>query len=182
MWKLKKKSMKSILSLITILMITLSSTAQTNFKWEKVDSVNKTKAQIYTDTKMFIAKTWKSAQDVIQNDDKEAGMILIKGNMSKHIIVMGIQDYCYTYNYTITFLMKDNKFKITLDNVYCESAIFMTNPSAYISKIQPFEGECTEGFNKKKTTVMMAEVKTGLQELVDSYLSEIKTPTVTKEW
>lgn len=172
-----------LLFVFIIGMMVLQSYGQDNFKWNKVDSVNKTKSEIYSDTKMYIAQTWKSAQNVIQNDDKESGNILVKGQIIKHIIVMGLQDYCYTYNYTVTFLMKENKFKITLDNVYCESAIFMTNPSAYISKIQPFEGECTETFNKKKTNVMMSEVKSGLQNLVDDYIKTIKSPSViTKEW
>ncbi len=36
-----------------------------------------TKTHLYSATKMFIAEFWKSAKDVIQNDDKEAGIILI---------------------------------------------------------------------------------------------------------
>ena len=55
---------------------------------EKIDSVNKTKLQIYTDTKMFIAEYWKSAQNVIQNDDKDAGVILIKGSTTKFCTFM----------------------------------------------------------------------------------------------
>ena len=59
------------------------SYSQTNFQWEKIDSVNKSKAQIYSDTKMFIAEVWKSANSVIQNDDKESGLILVKGSTIK---------------------------------------------------------------------------------------------------
>ena len=74
--------MKKIFS---ILLFTLSVNylfSQTDFKWEKIDSVPKTKYQIYSDTKMFIAENWKSVQNVIQNDDKEAGLILVKGTTS----------------------------------------------------------------------------------------------------
>jgi len=71
--------MKKLLTTIASLLIIASAFGQSTFRIERVDSVSKTKSQIYSDTKMFIAETWKSANDVIQNDDKENGMILIKG-------------------------------------------------------------------------------------------------------
>ena len=70
--------MKKII-LLTLVTFFNSAFSQTDFKWDKVDSVSKNKGQIYSDTKMFIAEFWKSAQNVIQNDDKEGGMILLKG-------------------------------------------------------------------------------------------------------
>lgn len=165
--------------------ITLS---QTNFKWDKVDSVNKTKSQIYSDTKIFIAQTWKSAQNVIQNDDKEDGNILIKGNCIKTVLMAGgMQQFRYVYNYSITFRMKDGKYKISLDNVYCESATFMTNPSYTIVKIEPFEGDncpptgtmSNAGISKKKAILMMPELKQDLEDIVNSYEKYIKTPSST---
>jgi len=47
--------------------------AQNDFKWETIDSTFNSKDQLYSLTKTFIAEKWKSANDVIQNDDKEGG-------------------------------------------------------------------------------------------------------------
>jgi hypothetical protein len=179
--------MKKIL-LIVLSIIPFIIQAQDNFKWEKVDSIQKSKNQIYSDTKVFIAKKWKSAKDVIQNDDKEAGIIQIKGAYIKQVsFYMG--EYEYIYSYLITFKMKDNKYKIVLDNVYCASARMLTG-SGRVVKIEPFDGDnCPEtgtfsapGISKKKAIQMMAEVKSELQKIISSYEQEIKQPSASEEW
>ncbi len=181
--------MKKLL-LITTLFIVVSANAQENFKWEKIDSVEKIKDKIYSDTKMFIAQTWKSAQNVIQNDDKEAGVILIKGSHTKKV-KQYIEDYVYVYNYSITFQMKDNKFRLILDNVSCESATFR-NGAYQIYKIQPFDvdngtvpntwGE-TGSLPTKKAIEMISSLRQDLQSIVDSYVSYIKKPSgVSSDW
>ncbi len=179
---------KLILITVGILMFIFSN-GQTNFKWEKTDSVAKTKAQIYSDTKMFIAEYWKSAQNVIQNDDKESGTILIKGtSIMKEYVMNG--EYVYIYNYTVTFRMKNNKYRINIDNVYCESA-YMTGSKYSITKIEPFDGDnCPKtgtfsapGIPKKKAIPMMAKFKQDLQSIVDSYEEYIKKPSVSNsDW
>src|SRR5664280_2357746 len=114
--------MKVSLFFIILLLFTLNSLAQSNFEFVKTDSIQKTKEQIYSATKMFIAETWKSSKEVIQNDDKDGGVILIKGkteikweqpfNMPKMII---FHDSWYSYN--VTFRMKNSKYQIKIDNV-----------------------------------------------------------------
>lgn len=179
---------KQLIFVCVIGMMAVQSIGQTNFKWDKVDSVNKTKSQIYSDTKMFIAQTWKSAQDVIQNDDKETGSILIKGS-TKQSITYGVSPYNYFYNYTITFLMKDNKVRIILENVTC-SNMFITGSNVTVSCLPTFEGEnypntesSMSNLSKKKQRELMFNLKNDLQLIVDSYTKSVKAPSVlTKEW
>lgn len=160
------------------------------FIWEKTDSVAKTKAQIYSDTKMFIAITWKSAKDVIQNDDKEGGIILLKGSNSKSVSYFGTL-YSYVYRYNVTFRMKDNKFKIVIDNLYCESAY--NSKGGVPNKIEPFLGdECppnasmnfyTPGIPKEQAISMMASLLNDFQPIIDDYVKYIKTQSSTSgEW
>lgn len=174
--------MKKILLLIGGVLIFTLSFSQKNFKWDNSDSVTKTKSQIYSDTKMFIAENWKSAKNVIQNDDKDAGLVLIKGSCIEkvnHELVV----FTYIYNYTITFKMKNNKFKIIIDNVYCESAYPSEGMQWKILKIEPFDGEYVKGnsgmFNKtlpeKKAILLMATLKAELQSIVDNYQKHIKS-------
>lgn len=184
----KSQSMKKTYLLILTSILFQGASAQTNFKWEKVDSTSKSASQIYSDTKMFIAETWKSSKDVIQNDDKEAGVILVKGSsIRKQPFMMG--EYVYIYNYSVTFKMKDNKFKITLDNVYCESA-YMSGGKGSITKVEPFDGDnCPEtgtfgspGLPRKKAILMMNAFREDLQMIVDSYVQTMKKESKKDEW
>ena len=62
--------MKKLLMFIMLLICAVSLNAQTDLVYEKIDTISKNKDQIYSDTKMFIAENWKSAQSVIQNDEE----------------------------------------------------------------------------------------------------------------
>jgi len=169
-------------------MCILLSDAQTNFRWDVMDSIPKTKSQLYSDTKIFIAKTWKSALSVLQNDDKETGNIIVKGSsIQKENYSMNV--FTYIYNYTVTFKMKDNKYKIIIDNVYCESAFPVGQAKFDILKIEPFDGEYVKGkigmltstLPENKAVSMMASLKAELQQIVDGYTNFIKTTSSTNE-
>lgn len=177
--------MKTLIIIFSL--ITTASFAQKGFKWDLTDSVTKTKAQIYSDTKMFIAEYWKSSQGVVQNDDKEAGMILIKGSISEGMSFMMAQ-YAYVYNYTITFKMKDNRYKVTLDNVYCERA-YLQSGNGKVSKIEP-DDENGPRQNKsmgtaylpdKKANIIIEQLRSDLQMIIDSYNVKIKSKS-SSDW
>lgn len=175
---------KLILFTGSILIATLGF-AQTNYKWDKVDSVAKTKAQIYSDTKMFIAEYWKSAQNVIQNDDKEGGMILIKG-ASIQSKSFQMNDHTWTFTYTVKFLMKDNKYRIVIEDVYCQSARCAQYewPHMPVAETYPSEkGLRTTGVNEEKYLEIMKSLKQDLQGIVDNYEKYIKKASSTNgEW
>ncbi|MHB8158246.1 MAG: DUF4468 domain-containing protein [Desulfocucumaceae bacterium] len=179
---------KTIFLFISMVISVMVSNAQTNFKWDIADSIPKSKSQIYSDTKIFIAKTWKSAQTVIQNDDKEAGNILVKGS-SVQKVYHSMNDFTYVYSYTVTFRMKDNKFKIIIDNVFCESAVPVGQAKYDILKIEPFDGEYVKGktgmmtatLPEKKAVPMMATLRAELQSIVDNYIKYINETSSTED-
>lgn len=173
--------MKRLIFLTILTLLINNVFSQTNFVWEKTDSIAKNKSQIYSDTKMFIAETWKSAKAVTENDDKENGNILIKGICRKSD-TYSLAVYEYNFRYNVTFRMKDNKFKINIDNVYCESA---HRGYEQIKKVDPFEGDnCPEmnsgwgeGLPKKKMILLMVSLKNELQSIIDNYSQYIKSPS-----
>jgi uncharacterized protein YsxB (DUF464 family) len=179
--------MKKIILFIGGIFIILLSFGQTNFKWEKIDSVSKTKSQIYSDTKMFIAKNWKSAKSVIQNDDKDAGNILIKCSSIRKVPFMMLV-FVYIYNYNVEFKMKDGKYKLIIDNVYCESA-FQQTGRGRVTKIDPFDGDnCPKtgtisapGLPQKKAIKMMKSFKQDLQSIIYTYEAYIKTQSSSND-
>jgi hypothetical protein len=167
-------------------------------QWSKVDSVKKSKDQIYSDTKMFIAEGWKSAKDVIQNDDKDKGVILIRTSINKKIILGGgLTEASLWYTYNVKFLMKDGKYKIIVDNFNYDHGtggastgmniantiangpqkkqevewIYKTNP------LEPFPGLMRAGMSEKKYLELRESIQTDMQSIVDSYDKYIKTTT-----
>jgi len=179
--------MKKVILFISGILIFTLSFGQTNFKWEKTDSITKTKDQLYSDTKMFIAETWKSSKDVIQNDDKDGGIVLIKGASTQKIMHV-MAEYVFVYSYNVTCKMKNGKYKMNLDNVHCESAR-ITGGTTVVPKVEPFDGNiCPSAYGGKgkfgdKVVLMMTSLKSELQGIVDSYEKYIKTTsTKSSEW
>ena len=173
--------------LLILLIFTKINYAQQNFKWEKIDSIGINKNEIYSLTKMFISETWTSAKTVIDNDDKENGIILLKALSLQNTKFM-FNNYIYEYSYKITFRIKENKFKITLDNVICEKAYIRNGTS--ITKIQPFEGEnCPKtgtlkypGLTKKKAIKMILNLKNELSKLFESYKPYLEKSSEENKW
>jgi hypothetical protein len=165
--------MKKIISITVFLFLSTISFAQTNFNWSKTDSVQKTKAQIYSDTKMFIAETWKSSKDVIQNDDKDGGMILVKGISIQHSSFQ-LNDHIYTYAYSVKFLFKENRYKIIIENVHCESATCAGNKWPLVEPTDD-TSQNVGGVPSKKLAIMMESLKSELNSIVIGYEKAIKT-------
>lgn len=176
--------MKSILIILALFVFSSTSYSQANFYWDVTDTVSKTKDEIYSNVKLFVAKSWGSAKRVIENDDKDGGIVLIKGSwVYSFTHVLG--GYNYVYNYTVTFKMKDGKYKIIIDNVYCDQA-YMSRSNEQLPRIQPFEGDnCPEtgtfkypGPPAKKLIPMMVLLKAEIQSIVDNFKVHIKEPSV----
>ena len=164
-----------LLTLFTVLYFSLSF-AQTNFIWDEKDSILKNKNEIYSITKMFISEYWKSANDVIQNDDKEGGMILLKG-LTSHSLVYQMNDHKWTYSYNVKFLFKDNKYRIVIENIQCHSARcgIYEWPLMPISETYPAEkGLASTGVNEVRYLELMGLLKTDMQQIVDAYKTYLK--------
>jgi hypothetical protein len=176
--------MRSII-LLLIIIFSPSIYGQTNFTWDKVDSISRNKNEIYSSTKMFISQTWNSAQDVIQNDDKDAGMILLKG-LSSQSLYYQMNDHIWTFSYTVKFLMKDNKYRILIEDVYCKSARCQQYEWALmpVSDVYPSEkGLKLTGVSEQKYLEIMTKLKQDLQSIVDGYEKYLKTPKNTNaDW
>lgn len=173
---------KLLFTSIAILCIAVSSFAQANFKIEKMDSIAKTKTQIYSDTKMFISEYWKSAKDVIQNDDKEGGTILVKG-ISKQTVIIGMSSNTFWYQYNVKFLMKEGKYKIIVENVkYERGPSPMWDSSAKYLEPQEqdtFPGLMKAGMSEKRWNELITSLKTEMKNIVDNYEKHIKKPSAT---
>lgn len=178
--------MKRHILLSLSVLISIFSHGQTNFKWDIViDSLEENQSQLYSKTKLFIGETWRSSQDVIQNDDAAAGVILVKG-LSVQNLFYQMNDHRWTYAYSIKFMVKDKKCRIVIDNVYCDAARCATYewPHMPVADVYPTEkGLKLTGVNEERYLELMTKLKSELQMVVDSYSAYIKNPIAnTEDW
>ena len=107
---------KLILVLFTAFAVS-NSYAQSSAITEVVPVEGASKTELYNRAKLWFAKTFKSAKDVIQLDDKENGQIIGNGAIS-YSAPAGIPGYNFSgyFYFTVTVEVKDNRFKYTFEN------------------------------------------------------------------
>jgi hypothetical protein len=111
--------------------------------YEKVIPQIGTKGSLQSSASRFVAEIYRSANDVIQLNDRESGIIIAKGNFeitneSKQLI--GNSNVISTRKilHTLKIELKDNRYKVTLSNFE-----FMNDPNALIfnGKVEPIYKE-----------------------------------------
>lgn len=82
------------------------------FEFQKTENVTGTKEQLFVKANEWMATIYNNANSVIQMHDKEAGVLIGKGEMTStmHDIVSRI----YYIDYTLTIRIKDGKYMATV--------------------------------------------------------------------
>jgi hypothetical protein len=117
--------LKNVMFLMSaMLILTLNSFGQTQktniypvvngeIVYMSVVNVDSTKSnELYVRANEWFVNTFKSAKDVIQLNDKEAGKIIGKGFFSTGL---------FTIHFTIEIQTKDGKYKYAFSNFICKS-------------------------------------------------------------
>lgn len=178
--------MKKLLFVVSFFYLSYSF-SQLNFKWDIKDTISKSKENLYSDNKIFIAEYWKSATDVIKNEDKNESLIILKGKTKQHMSV-ALNEYLAIFNYTVKFMCKENKYRIIIDNVDCEFVSvggYTRNwPLLPVLDTIPVDCYMTTGLSEKKYLYMMSLLKTEIQRIADDYVVFIRKPSIYKdeEW
>ena len=108
--------MKKVL-VLCMLFLAVSIQAQEPLSFEKViqaDSIKKD--AIYNGLKEWVGMSFKSAKNVIEMDDKEAGILLLRpvsDYKMKGLTYLGFEGYL---KYTIKLNIKDGRFKVVITN------------------------------------------------------------------
>jgi hypothetical protein len=180
---------------LVLFMLFLSSFhiySQTNFKWDHIGNVDKNKNEIYSDTKMFIADYWKSAKNVLQNDDREGGFILLKGEYPVEMLYQ-LNNHKWTFSYTIKFMIKENKYRINIEDIYCSDVLVGSDfassynsnwPKMPVSDNYPSSGGLKiTGVGEKRYIEIMDILRSHMQSIVDNYVIYIeKVSTIDNDW
>lgn len=73
---------------------------------------NATQETIYNRAKTFLVTTYKNPSSVIQIDDKDKGIISVKGIES-----YDFSDYKYKIHYTLTIAVRDGRYKYEIKDL-----------------------------------------------------------------
>jgi hypothetical protein len=120
--------MKTILFIFSCILIGLNSKAQ---KSEIIIDSLQTKSSLFSKSLIWVTKSWKNSENVIELKDEASGTIIIKGNLAttnrNHDITKS----------TITLSVKDGKAKILFENTYLYNPGFTKTyekPGAFYTK------------------------------------------------
>lgn len=88
---------------------------------EVVSVEGASKDELYIRATEWFAKTFKSAQDVIQMDDKSAGKVIGKGSAKNYYTVL-MSPVEYYLNYTISITTKEGRYRYEISPFDLRSA------------------------------------------------------------
>lgn len=118
------------------------------------------KDELYTRARVWFAKTFKSANHVIQMEDKENGILIGKAAMKVYHKAM-VTHYHGLINYTVTIQVKDGRFKYSISDFnHTASGATATNEDY---------GPCEEMINTKHNTMGVSH-----QSIYNQYFKQIK--------
>ena len=116
-----------------------------NLNFNEVIQIDNTKKdELYIRSKQFFVDTFKSANDVIQMDDKEAGVVIGKGYNDIYIKIMGVNNAVQMW-YTIKIQSKEGRYKYEIYDIY-----FKIYPSQYGGSTEATTIRAEETFDRKK--------------------------------
>lgn len=111
--------MRKLFIVSTALLVAVIANAQVEVKkaefpnYQGVITVEgQSAAQLYSKIKLWVAENFKSANDVIQSDDKDAGIMVMKGNFV--CTCPGFVKWPARCDMTLKTEVKDNRFRYTI--------------------------------------------------------------------
>lgn len=82
-----------------------------------IDFPGKSKSEIFNSVNLWVAKNYRSSNDVVQLQDKEAGTIVCKGGKYVTIKSMG-KDVQLFHNHSLQIDIKEGKMRAIFDNIW----------------------------------------------------------------
>ncbi|MDO7851601.1 DUF4468 domain-containing protein [Hymenobacter convexus] len=133
------------------------------------------KDQLYVRAHEWVAKAYRSANAVIQMQDKEAGRLVAKGAMQITLPVLGAAADAGYIRHTLTLYVKDGRYKYVLSNLE------HTDVRLRATSVGPLEKEDLPfGMSKKQWDHLRRDADKGAKELI-SELQAAMTLKGTKD-
>lgn len=188
--------MKKLLLFFYFSIFAIFINAQNGFEWDKRFDSDKSKDDLFALGKMFVAEAWNSAQDVTQNADKEAGVILIKAVEPFVARANNFYNAEYYIRYTVKLYFKDKRYRIVIDGLDCTKIIVGNNVFLKGEKtlfggwpMYPFLEEYPEskglkktGMKKKDYDELTANIKGFFNTLVMEFEKSMQQENLDEDW
>jgi hypothetical protein len=94
------------------------TTAPKDINYQRVIEVIGGRDTLYAKSLQWLAKTYTDSKEVIEYKDKDAGKIIGRGATTVLYNPTGIAPIYLNIRYAITIEVKDNKSRITFDQIY----------------------------------------------------------------
>lgn len=114
--------MRKLIMAATLMLTVIAGQCQDNaIKYTGVVVIDSTTSKdvLFSRAKRWVAENFNSAQTVIQNEDKDAGNLIMKAGFS-YMQVVPLAKFDAFMHYTFSLSFKDGKFKYDLTNFYPE--------------------------------------------------------------
>ncbi|OOQ57153.1 DUF4468 domain-containing protein [Mucilaginibacter pedocola] len=147
-----------------------SATQKVTYK-EVVLADGLTKDQLFSNAKLWAVKTFKSAKDVIQLEDKASGKVVVQGVSQ---INTESRPYDHMLGYSIDITVKDNKYRFII-----------TDFTVITGKVKPFSLDAAMGIKgniKEDGTYSAFFNKTAIPEMrvIDILIDDLKNTMAGK--
>ncbi|MEI7424306.1 MAG: DUF4468 domain-containing protein [Prolixibacteraceae bacterium] len=137
------------------------------------DSISKD--ELFSRAKICYSRIFNNAKNVIQNQDKDAGIIIGKGCFDVYARALGMNNPGGVINFTLTVSVKNGKYRYLIDNLNHDA----TGTS------MPSGGDLERGKPKqwmpKQWENVLTLTQTKIKELISSLKSEMSKPTPKSE-
>ena len=173
--------MKKLIYLFLTILITLSVSAQdvnkTNDGYTEVVDVELTKKEIHQKINEWIAINYKSANDVIQLNTEDK--VIAKGNFLVNLDVAKY-NFAYRINNTLSFSIRDNKYKIDLIPTGATTAT--TGVSSGVV-VEPSTFSCYMSNDVlTKEEFLVTQIEAGMRSFKAMGYSEKKSKKMVDKW
>jgi hypothetical protein len=133
------------------------------------------KDELFSRAKSCFAHLFKSSKNVIQNEDKDSGIIIGKGNIKAHARALG-SDYNGGFvNFTITIACKDGRYKYVITDFIHEGT------GSEMPSGGNLENESARIWSNKQWKIMKSQTDTEIKNLISLIKSEMSKPTPQNE-
>ncbi len=142
----------------------------------QVDSSSKN--ELFLRAKTWFAKVYKSSKSVIQNDDKDAGLIYGTAITKVFFSVLGVSSHVGNIRYSVAIYIKDNRFKYELKEWFFSDEGIGNRENAEVNNIKP--EDWTDRFWERAKSTVNLEAQTLITSLKEEMAK--RSPAQSNDW
>ncbi|MEA4967714.1 MAG: DUF4468 domain-containing protein [Bacteroidaceae bacterium] len=168
--------MKKIIFIVFISLIHSSIFAQERLLFDKVIRVDSAlkKNEIYNSIKEWMGMNFVSAKNVIEVEDKDAGIIIASPLTDYDYGSLGYLCYSGQLKYTIKVQIKDGRFKVEVTN-FIHDVNLGNSPYCKLGLITTAEEHTTKGMQKSYNNKVWADIKKKAELIAENYFTKFES-------